>query len=111
QPADGPGHRGHERAAADAYDGLVGGGAGGHASTPPSLTGAPRSKVMRTSVSSERPVPSSSDSASVAMSGRPSPSPGLSGRGTMPRPRSTTTSDRRRPSIEARSPIGPSASG
>ena len=49
---------------------------------------------MRTSVSSERPVPSSSDSASVAMSGRPSPSPGLSGRGTMPRPRSMTTSDR-----------------
>ena len=59
----------------------------------------------------ERPVPSSSDSASVAMSGSPSPSPGLSGRGTMPRPRSVTTSDRRRSSIEARSPIGPSPSG
>ena len=37
-------------------------------------------------------MPSSSDSASVAMSGSPRPSPGLSGRGTMPRPRSMTTS-------------------
>ena len=48
-------HRGHERAAADADDGLVGGGAAGHAITPSSLTGAPRSKVIRTSVSSESP--------------------------------------------------------
>ena len=99
---DAPEHGADERAAADADDGLVGGGAA--RSREPlrrRLAGAPRSKVMRTSVSSERPVPSSSDSASVAMSGRPRPRPGLSGRGTMPRPavdddeRQAATVDRR----------------
>src|SRR5919198_3828638 len=105
-----PEDRADQRATADVDDGLVGRAALGHAK-PPLVTGSPSSKVMRTSVSSSLPVPSSSDSASVAISGSPSPRPGLSGRGTIPRPRSVTTRYRRRSSMEARRPMGPSPSG
>src|SRR5919197_2359674 len=74
--------------------------------SPPS-----RLNVIRTSVCSSWPVPSSSDSASVAMSGRPRPRPGLSARGRIPRPRSVTTTVRWRSSMWARTPIGPSSPG
>src|SRR5947209_7314293 len=65
-------------------------------------------KVMRTSVRSRSSLPSSSDSVSVAMSGSPRPSPGESGRGTMPRPSSRTTTVRWSLSTSAATIIGPS---
>ena len=83
---DAPQHGPHERPAPDPDGRRLARPAHARRSPSVSACAASRSKVMRTSVSSEGPVPSSSDSASVAMSGSPRPEPRAVGAGQDPAP-------------------------
>src|SRR4051812_23136067 len=109
-PDDAAEHRAEQLGAPDGQRRLVDRrGLGAHAIAPGMEPSS--SNTIRTSVSSRSLVPSSSDDASVAMSGRPRPSPGLSGRGRIPRPSSATTTVRAPSLSPADTAIGPSPSG